>query len=81
MNSAYLGRLFKNNMGESFNDYLNKVRISEVKKSLLQGNEKIYSLITRVGYSNHEHFYRQFKRYEGISFAEYKQRIKENINK
>ncbi len=80
MNSAYLGRLFKNNMGESFNDYLNKVRISEVKKSLLQGNEKIYTLITRVGYSNHEHFYRQFKRYEGIPFAEYKQRIKENMH-
>lgn len=80
MNSAYLGRLFKNNMGESFNDYLNKVRISEVKKSLFQENEKIYTLITRVGYSNHEHFYRQFKRYEGISFAEYKQGMKANIH-
>lgn len=78
MNSAYLGRLFKNNMGESFNDYLNKVRISEVKKILFQENTKIYNLITRVGYSNHEHFYRQFKRYEGVSFAEYKQRMKAN---
>ncbi len=80
MNSAYLGRLFKNNMGESFNDYLNKVRISEVKKILFQENAKIYNLITRVGYSNHEHFYRQFKRYEGISFADYKQRLKANLH-
>ncbi len=76
MSPAYLGRLFKNNMGESFNDYLNKVRISEVKKRFLQEDSKIYDILAKVGYSNHEHFYRQFKRYEEKSFAEYKESIR-----
>ena len=79
MSPAYLGRIFKNNMGESYNDYLNKVRIAEVKRRLFQGDSKIYDIIAGVGYSNHEHFYRQFKRYEGKSFAKYKEDIKRQI--
>jgi two-component system response regulator YesN len=75
MNPAYMGRLFKNNMGENFNDYLNKVRIAEVKKRFFQKDSKIYDIIASVGYSNHEHFYRQFKRYEGRSFAEFKEHM------
>jgi len=71
LNPVYLGRLFKQTLGESFSDYLNKVRIAEAKKMINGGNEKIYSVIAKVGYKNHEHFYRQFKKYEGISFAEY----------
>ena len=78
MNPAYLGRLFKNNMGENFNDYLNKIRISELKKRILQKDSKIYDLISEVGYSNHEHFYRQFKHFEGVSFVHYKESIKQN---
>lgn len=76
MNPAYLGRIFKTNIGVSFNDYLNKIRISEVKKRLFQEDAKIYDILAKVGYSNHEHFYRQFKRYEDISFAEYKEKLK-----
>ncbi|ACT01212.1 response regulator [Paenibacillus sp. JDR-2] len=72
LNSAYLGQLFKQKMGEPFNDYLNKVRISEVKRLILQKPGKVMEFIRMAGYNNVEHFYRQFKRYEGISFAEYK---------
>ncbi|GLX71497.1 response regulator [Paenibacillus glycanilyticus] len=72
LNAAYLGQLFKQKMGEPFNDYLNKVRISEVKRLILQKPGKVMEFIRMAGYNNVEHFYRQFKRYEGISFAEYK---------
>jgi len=75
MSPAYLGRIFKSMAGEAFHDYLNKVRISNAKKLFLSQNSKISSIITEVGYNNHEHFYRQFKRYEGISFAGYKDKL------
>jgi two-component system response regulator YesN len=76
LSPAYLGRLFKNNTGEAFSDYLNKVRISKAKKMIISEDSKVYEIIEKVGYNNHEHFYRQFKRYTGISFAEYKESIK-----
>lgn len=76
LSPAYLGRLFKNSTGEAFSDYLNKVRISKVKKMILSEDSKIYEIINKVGYNNHEHFYRQFKRYAGMSFAEYKETIR-----
>lgn len=76
MNPVYLGRLFKNTIGETFNDYLNKVRMSEVKKIISQGDYKMLEVIERVGYKNAEYFYKIFKRYEEISFKEYKDILK-----
>lgn len=75
LNPAYLGQLFKSTVGESFNDYLNRKRIY-VAKELVQSKELlVYEIIGRVGFNDHQHFYKQFKRYEGISFAEYKQKF------
>lgn len=76
LNSSYLGRLFTNTFGITFNDYLNKVRIAGVKEIVLHGDKSIYEIIIQVGYNNHEHFYRQFKRYEGISFLEFRENAK-----
>jgi two-component system, response regulator YesN len=76
LNSSYLGRLFTNTFGIAFNDYLNKMRIAGVKEMVLQEGKSIHETIIKVGYNNHEHFYRQFKRYEGISFLEFREKVK-----
>jgi two-component system response regulator YesN len=73
MNTAYLGQLFKLKVGESFNDYLNKLRIAQVKRMIMQRNAKMLETLQAAGFNSAEHFYRQFKRYEGISFSEYRQ--------
>lgn len=73
MNPVYLGRLYKNSTGEAFSDYINKIRISEVKKMLLTDGNKISEIIKKSGYNNQEYFYRAFRKYEGKSFAEYKE--------
>ena len=76
LNPAYLGQLFKNSFGESFSDYLNKKRISQAKKMIFIEGYKIYDAIKNAGYKNTEYFYRQFRRYENISFAEYREKLK-----
>ena len=76
LNSAYLGRLFKNETGENFNDYLNKKRISEAKKYYVSSNIRINKILYEVGYKNPEYFYRIFKKYEGTTFSEYSENIK-----
>lgn len=70
-NSAYLGRLFKNYTGEHFNTYLDKVRIEEAKRLLLQ-NVKVYQVAARIGYPNVDYFYSKFRRYVGVSPSEYR---------
>lgn len=71
-NSAYLGKIFKKEMGESFNNVLDKIRIENAKRLLLETDLKVYQVSERVGYSNIDYFYAKFKRYVGISPKEFK---------
>lgn len=69
---AYLGKIFKEAAGVPFNTYLNKKRIAKLKQLLEQSNLPISQLLESVGYHNYEYFYTVFKKYEGISFSEYR---------
>ena len=80
MNPVYLGRLFKNDTGDSFTDYVNKIRISEAKKMFFMDSSNISGIIEKLGFNNPEYFYRLFPKYEGITFAEYKKTLQKNIN-
>lgn len=70
-NRAYLGKLFKDYTGEYFNTYLDKVRIENGKRLLMQGL-KVYQVAERIGYSNVDYFHSKFKKYEGISPSSYR---------
>ncbi len=76
INAAYLGQLFKNTQGITFCEYINKKRIEKFKLLYKTSNMRISSIIEKVGFNNSEHFYRQFKRFEGIAFAEWKEQYK-----
>lgn len=71
-NSAYLGKLFKNEVGENFNTYLDKVRIKEAKNLLLEEQLKVYEVSEKVGYKNIDYFHSKFKKYVGMSPMNYK---------
>ena len=71
-NSAYLGKLFKSYTGESFNTYLDKIRIEEGKKLLVENNLKVYEVCNLIGYKNIDYFHSKFKKYVGISPLNYK---------
>lgn len=77
MNPAYLGRLFKAETGCSFSDYLNRLRITAAKRQLAAGTGRVSELIETLGYRNEEYFYRQFRKQEGRSFAEYRRQLTE----
>lgn len=73
-NSAYLGKLFKNEVGENFNTYLDKVRIKEAKTLLLEEHLKVYEVSEKVGYKNIDYFHSKFKKYVGMSPMNYKKK-------
>lgn len=73
-NSAYLGKIFNKTVGESFNSYVDHMRIEHSKELLLQNNYKVYEIAERVGYRNVDYFHKKFRKYVGESPAEFRKK-------
>ena len=71
-NSSYLGKIFTRTVGESFNTYVDRVRIDHATRLLAEGDLKVYEIAEKVGYSNVDYFHKKFKKYVGKSPAEYR---------
>ncbi|OPA79416.1 hypothetical protein BVG16_10085 [Paenibacillus selenitireducens] len=69
MHPVYLGRLFQRETGQLFSDYLNKYRIEAAKQLLADSQYKTNEIACKVGYIDPSYFYKQFKKYCGISPA------------
>lgn len=72
---SYMRKLIKNLTGNSLIDYINKLRIDEAKVLLLSGNDSVAVIAEKVGYHNVQSINRFFKKYEGLSPREYRQKM------
>jgi two-component system response regulator YesN len=63
----YFSRLFNKEMGKSFNQYLNEIRIIEAKKLFKTTNLLAYEISEKVGFNNYKYFTQVFKELEGHS--------------
>lgn len=74
INSNYLSKRMKQEVGASFLDYLTELRISKAKEILDNSmqNIKIGDLAIKVGYTNQYYFSRLFKSRVGICPVDYK---------
>jgi len=68
----YLSRMFSQEKGESFVDYLTRLRISKAKE-LLKGGQNVKETAAEVGYADANYFSRLFKKWEGMSPGDYAQ--------
>lgn len=73
-NSSYLGKLFTQKMGLSFNSYLDQVRIKQAVALLENTDMKVYEISAKVGYKNVDYFHQKFKKRMNMSPAEYRKR-------
>ncbi len=71
INTAYLGQLFKKQMGESFTNYLNRYRVEQAIELMSKSNLKVNEISKSVGYYNISYFYTVFKKITGVSPNEY----------
>jgi AraC-like DNA-binding protein len=71
--AAYLGRLFRNEIGMTVHDYVTRVRIDRGASQVKSG-VKIEAVALCIGYRSKKNFYRQFKRYHGCTPEEYRHR-------
>ena len=75
-NSAYLGKVFHQYTGENFNNYLDRIRITEAKRLLGLDEYKVYEVAEMVGYTNINYFHNKFKKYVGMSPLNFKRQCK-----
>lgn len=71
---SYIGKMIKDELGESFNSYLNRKRIEKAKE-LLGQNMKISDVAEKVGYKNSNLFFSYFKKAVGCTPLEYKKSL------
>jgi two-component system response regulator YesN len=61
----YFSHIFKKELGISFTEYVNKIRIEKAKELILHSNLLIYEIGERVGYRDYVYFTQIFKKNEG----------------
>jgi AraC-like DNA-binding protein len=68
-----IGSLLKENLQTSFKNYLNQIRLAEVKRLLKESDLPISDCAYRAGYNNISHFNRVFKTEVGVSPKQFRE--------
>lgn len=74
MSKPTFSRQFKRHTGKTFVDFLNEVRLDEVRRALLETEESISRIALQAGFGNLSHFNRLFRRHFGISPSEFRRK-------
>jgi two-component system response regulator YesN len=67
INEVYLSQFFKEQTGESFSGYMEKMRMNHARELLKKDHLTVDDIAKQVGYLNTNTFYKAFKRVEGVS--------------
>jgi len=69
---AYISRVFKNELGCNFSDYLAEKRMHRAAELLREPECRVYAVAEQCGYADASSFIRMFKRFYGVSPAEWR---------
>jgi|GEM_PF-1465287 Response regulator containing CheY-like receiver domain and AraC-type DNA-binding domain len=72
LNPSYFSRYFKEEIGQSFMDYMKRLRIEKAKELLSSTSMKIYEISEALGYQSVQYFTTLFKTMVGLTPQEYK---------
>ena len=73
ISSHYFSKLFKDEVGENFIDYITSLRIQKSKELLTENQLRIKEICFEIGYGDPNYFSRIFKKVVGITPTEYKE--------
>ena len=77
LSASYVCTVFKNETGQTLNQYLTTLRMEKAKLLLADASIKIGEISTQVGYLDGSYFGKSFKRYTGYSPSEYRDHFQE----
>lgn len=76
LNTDYMARIFKKEVGISISAYILQKRVEEAKNLLVHSDLPINTVSIYVGYSNFSYFTKMFKENTGYSPLEYRRKFK-----
>lgn len=71
ISSSYLSKLFKEDCGVGFAEFLNRHRIERAKIWIQSGEVKLKDIVERVGFQQYNYFFKVFKQLTGMTPIEY----------
>lgn len=76
LSENYLSQIFRQELGITPWEYLNRYRIKIAKELLLQTEESVSMIATRIGFEDPSYFGRVFRKVTGLSPSEYREQKK-----
>jgi two-component system response regulator YesN len=75
LNASYFSQLFKQSTGETFVHFRTRCRMEKAKRLLEQPHYRITDVSYEIGYADHPHFTKTFKKFTGLSPSEYRSKM------
>ena len=72
ISASYLGRIVREETGNTFNQYITALRLEEAKRLLRDTDEKVKDIVSKVGYVDVANFIRKFKTIENVTPNQYR---------
>ena len=69
---TYFSKIFKDEMGMTFNNYLGNLRVERSKILLLSGGLSVGDVCSAVGFEDQSYFIKVFRRYTGVTPGKYR---------
>ena len=79
-NSSHFSATFHKELGTTYCDYLNMLKISYAKELLISTNLKILDICNECGFTSHSNFLRLFKENTGLSPLQFRKRAVDKPN-
>lgn len=70
---SYFSKVFKEEMGKNFNNYLNEIRVHNAKRLLMDDSIPLVDVAFMTGFEDQSYFSKVFKRITGISPGKYRE--------
>lgn len=75
LSASYLCTYFKNQTGQTLNQYLTDYRMKKAMHLLADPRIPVSDISAKVGYSNGNYFGKSFKKYTGLSPSKYREKL------
>lgn len=71
----HLSKLINKHCNQNFFDILGRMRVERAKTLLSDSSLRVHAIAEQVGYSDVAHFSKSFKRFEGMTPGEYREKL------
>lgn len=73
LSAAYFSNIFFRAKGIHLNEYINRARVREAQKCLLDSNEKVSAIAQNMGFTSSSYFNSVFRRYTGMTPKQFRE--------